>query len=144
MFPLQNAGSVAVIAPASTGTAATASGVIDTLGYEEVKVCVLLDSAASTSNNPVTLSLTESDDATTYSAIAAFTGDATNGFTIPNADTANPQVVEMNVDCRARKRYLKVLVTPGTAAQIVGATAVVGKAKDSTVAGAAAAESVSG
>jgi len=144
MFPLQNAGSVAVIAPASTATNATASGVIDTLGYEEVKVCVLLDSAASTSNNPVTLSLTESDDATTYSAIAAFTGDATNGFTIPNADTANPQVVEMNVDCRARKRYLKVLVTPGTAAQIVGATAVVGKAKDSTVAGAAAAESVSG
>jgi len=142
MFPLQNAGSVAVIAPASTATNATATGVIDTLGYEEVKVCVLLDSAASTSNNPVTLALTESDDATTYAAIAAFTGDATDGFTIPNADTTNPQVVEMNVDARARKRYLKLTVTPGTAAQIVGAVAVLGKAKDSTVAGAAAAESV--
>lgn len=144
MFPLQNAGAVAVIAPASTATNATASGVIDTLGYEEVKVCVLLDSAASTSNNPVTLSLTESDDATTYAAITKFTGDGVGGFVIPNADTTNPQVVEMNVDCRARKRYLKVLVTPGTAAQIVGATAVVGKAKDSTAAGAKAAESVSG
>jgi hypothetical protein len=142
MFPLQNAGSVAVIAPASTATNATASGVIDTMGYEEVKVCVLLDSAASTSNNPVTLSLTESDDATTYVAIAAFTGDATDGFTIPNADTVNAQVVELNVDARARKRYLKVTVTPGTAAQIVGAVAVLGKAKDSTVAGAEAAESV--
>lgn len=142
MFPLQNAGSVAVIAPASTATNATASGVIDTMGYEEVKVCVLLDSAASTSNNPVTLSLTESDDATTYVAIAAFTGDATDGFTIPNADSVNPQVVELNVDSRARKRYLKVTVTPGTAAQIVGAVAVLGKAKDSTVAGAEAAESV--
>lgn len=142
MFPLQNAGSVAVIAPASTATNATASGVIDTMGYEEVKVCVLLDSAASTSNNPVTLSLTESDDATTYVAIAAFTGDATDGFTIPNADSVNPQVVELNVDSRARKRYLKVSVTPGTAAQIVGAVAVLGKAKDSTVAGAEAAESV--
>jgi hypothetical protein len=142
MFPLQNAGSVAVIAPASTATNATASGVIDTMGYEEVKVCVLLDSAASTSNNPVTLSLTESDDATTYVAIAAFTGDATDGFTIPNADSVNPQVVELNVDARARKRYLKVTVTPGTAAQIVGAVAVLGKAKDSTVAGAEAAESV--
>ena len=142
MFPLQNAGSVAVIAPASTATNATAAGVIDTLGYEEVKVCVLLDSAGSTSNNPVTLSLTESDDATTYAAIAAFTGDATDGFTIPNADTANSQVVEFNVDARARKRYLKVNVTPGTAAQIVGAVAVLGKAKDSTAAGAKAAESV--
>jgi hypothetical protein len=142
MFPLQNAGSVAVIAPASTATNATASGVIDSMGYEEVKVCVLLDSAASTSNNPVTLSLTESDDATTYAAIAAFTGDATDGFTIPIADTVNPQVVELNVDCRARKRYLKVTVTPGTAAQIVGAVAVLGKAKDSTDAGAKAAESV--
>jgi hypothetical protein len=142
MFPLQNAGSVAVIAPASTATNATASGVIDTMGYEEVKVCVLLDTAASTSNNPVTLSLTESDDATTYVAIAAFTGDATDGFTIPNADSVNPQVVELNVDSRARKRYLKVTVTPGTAAQIVGAVAVLGKAKDSTVAGAEAAESV--
>ena len=117
MFPLQNAGSVAVIAPASTATNATAAGVIDTLGYEEVKVCVWLDSAGSTANNPVTLSLTESDDATTYAAIAAFTGDATDGFTIPNADTTNPQVVELNVDCRARKRYLKVNVTPGTAHQ---------------------------
>ena len=102
----------------------------------------MLDSAASTSNNPVTLSLTESDDATTYAAIAAFTGDATDGFTIPNADTANSQVVEFNVDARARKRYLKVNVTPGTSAQIVGAVAVLGKAKDSTAAGAKAAESV--
>jgi hypothetical protein len=142
MFPLQNAGSVAVIKPASVATNATSTGVIDTLGYEEVKVCILLDSAASTSNNPVVLSLTESDDATTYAAIAAFTGDATDGFTIPNADTANPQVVELNVDCRARKRYLKVNVTPGTAAQLVGAVAVLGKAKDSTAAGAKAAESV--
>jgi len=146
MFPLQNAGSVAVIAPASTATNATASGVIDTLGYESVKVCVLLDSAASTSNNPAVLKLQDADinTASSFADITAFVGDATDGFTIPAADTANPQVVELNVDCRSRKRYLRCLVTPGTAAQIVGAVAVLGKAKDSTVARAEAAASVTG
>jgi len=146
MFPLQGAGSVAVIAPASTATNATASGNIDTLGYDEVKVCVLLDSAGAVSSNPSVLKLSESDDTvvTHFSDITGFVGDATDGFTIPNADTANPQVVELNVDCRARKRYLKVSVTPAGAAQIVGCVAVLGKAKDLTAAQAKAAESVSG
>ena len=146
MFPLQHAGSVAVIAPASTATNATASGNIDTLGYDEVKVQVLLDSAGATSSNPSVLKLSESDDTvvTNFANITGFVGDATDGFTIPAADTANPQVVELNVDCRARKRYLKVSVTPAGAAQIVGAVACLGKAKDSTAAAAKAAVSVSG
>lgn len=144
MFPLQNAGSVAVIAPASTATNATAAGVIDTLGYESVKVCVLLDSAAATSSNPSVLKLSESDDLTTYADITGFEGDATDGFDVPAADTANPQVAEMNVDCRARQRYLKIEITPAGAAQIVGAVAVLGKAKDSTLAAAKAAVSVTG
>lgn len=144
MFPLQNAGSVAVFAPASTATNATASGVIDRMGYDEVKVCVLLDSAAATSSNPSVLKLSESDDATTYTDITGFDGDATDGFTIPIADTEDPQVVELNLDCRARKRYLKVQVTPAGAAQIVGAVAVLGKPDDLTTAQAEAAESVSG
>jgi hypothetical protein len=146
MFPLQNAGSVAVIAPASTATNATASGNIDTLGYDEVKVCVLLDSAGATSSNPSVLKLAESDDTvvTNFADITGFVGDATDGFTVPAADTDDPQVVELNVDCRARKRYLKVSITPAGAAQIVGAVAVLGKADDSTAAAAKAAVSVSG
>jgi len=146
MFPLQNTGAVAVIAPASTATNATASGNVDTLGYDEVKVCVLLDSAAATSSNPSVLKLSESDDTvvTNFADITGFVGDATDGFTVPAADTDDPQVVELNVDARARKRYLKVSVTPAGAAQIVGAVAVLGKAEDSTSAGAKAAVSVSG
>ena len=146
MFPLQNAGAVAVIAPASTATNATASGNVDTLGYDEVKVCALLDSAAATSSNPSVLKLSESDDTvvTNFSDITGFVGDATDGFTVPAADTDDPQVVELNVDCRARKRYLKVSITPAGAAQIVGAVAVLGKADDSTAAAAKAAVSVSG
>lgn len=146
MFPLQNTGAVAVIAPASTATNATASGNVDTLGYDEVKVCVLLDSAAAVTSNPSVLKLSESDDTvvTNFADVTGFVGDATDGFTVPAADTDDPQVVELNVDTRARKRYLKVSVTPAGAAQIVGAVAVLGKAEDSTSAGAEAAASVSG
>ena len=50
----------------------------------------------------------------------------------------------MNVDCRARKRYLKVTITPAGTTQIVAATAVLGKAKDSTAAAAKAGVVVTG
>ena len=129
MFPLQAASGQALIKPQSVASTATVTGVLDTLGYDEVKVCVLLDSSASTANNPTTLSLSESDDATTYTAITGMTGDATDGFTIPIVSGTLPTVVDLNVDLRARKRYLKCTLTPGGATMLVGATAVLGKAE---------------
>ena len=130
MFPLQAASGQALIKPQSVASSATVTGVLDTLGYDEVKVCVLLDSSASTSNNPSTLSLSESDDLTTYTAITGMTGDATDDFTIPAVSASLPTVVDLNVDMRARKRYLKCTLTPGGATMIVGATAVLGKAAE--------------
>ena len=144
MFPLQNAGLVSVITPTSTATTATTTGVLDTLGYESVLVAVHLNSQAATSSNPATLKLSESDDATTYTDITAFVGDATDGFTIPAVSASLGTVVQWNVDCRARKRYLKVTITPAGTTQIVAATAVLGKAKDSTAAGAKAGVVVTG
>lgn len=145
MFPLQNAGSVAVIKAASVASTATSTGVIDTLGYDELKVIALLDSAANTASNPVVLKLGESDDATTYTDITGFEGDATDGFTIPPVSATLPTVVEMNLDLRARGRYIMLSVTPSTSgAMVLGATAVLGKAKDSTTARAEAAASVTG
>lgn len=138
MFPLQDTVTKNVIAQTSTATNATATGLIDTLGYESVAVDAFLDSAAATSSNPSVLKLAECDTSNgTFADITGLEGDATDGFTIPVADTANAQIVRLNCDLRARKRYLKVYITPAGAAQIVGATAVLGKAKDSTVARAA-------
>jgi len=136
MMPLQNTASKVIVAQASTATNATAAGYVDTLGFDEAAVDVFLNSAAATSSNPSVLRLMESDDTetTNFAAITGFTGDATDGFTIPAADTANAQIVRMNVDCRARKRYLRVEITPAGAAQVVGAQATLGKAGDSTVA----------
>ena len=133
MFPLQITKSVAVIKPQSVASNATATGTIDRLGYEEVKVNVLLDSAASTTSNPSVLKMSESDDteATNFADITGFVGDATDGFTIPAVSATLPTSVSLAVDCRARKRYLKLTLTPGGAAQLVGATAELGKAKES-------------
>lgn len=138
MFPLQNTKTVNVVAQTSTATNATTTGLVDTLGFDSVAVDSFLDSAAATSSNPATLKLQECDTSNgTFADITGLVGDATDGFTIPAADTANAQIVRMNVDMRGRKRYLKWLCTPGGATQIVGATAVLGKAEDSSVARAA-------
>jgi len=128
----QNVKTVVPFAPASTATNATAAGNIDTLGYDYCSVDVILDSAGATSSNPAVLKLTECDTTvvSSFVAITAFTGDNTSGgFTIPAADTANPQCVKLNVDCRGRKRYLKLSVTPAGAAQIVGAVANLSRAE---------------
>lgn len=143
MMPLQNTKTVVVIKPQSLASSATATGIIDTLGFNEVAINALLDSAAAVTDNPAVLSVAEGDTSTAFTNVTGLVGDATDGFTIPNADTANPQVVRMNLDLRKRKRYLKVSVTPSTAgAQGVAIEATLGKAEDSTVAHDAMAETV--
>jgi len=138
MFPLQNTKTVNIVAQAQFTTSQSATGLIDTLGFDEVAVDVFLDSAGATSSNPATLKLQECDTSNgSFANITGLVGDATDGFTIPLADTAAAQIVRMNCDTRHRKRYLKLIATPDGAAQIIGATAVLGKAGDSTVARAA-------
>jgi len=135
MMPLQNTATVVAIKPQSVTSGATASGIIDRLGFEEAAIDVILDSQASTTSNPSVLKLSQSDitDATGFADITGFVGDATNGFVIPPAGAA-ATIVRMNVDCRSRKRYLKVAVSPDGATQLLSAVATLGKAKTSTVA----------
>lgn len=146
MMPLQNTATKVAIKPQSVATNATAFGYVDTLGYDEAAVDVILDSAAATSSNPAVCKLSESDDTetTNFADITGFVGDATDGFTVPAADTANPQIVRLNVDLRARKRYLGVSLTSAGAAQQAAAVVTLGKAADSTTARAAMAEVVDG
>lgn len=123
-----------LINAAQVATNATASGTIDTIGFDFLQVDVLLDTQAATSSNPATLKLTEGTNTSATSAIGTFTGDDTSdGFTIPNADTSNAQIVQLNVDLRGRERYQKLSVTPAGAAQIVGAVAKLSRAKEAPV-----------
>jgi hypothetical protein len=138
MMPLQNTATLVAIKPQSVTSGATATGVIDRLGFEEAAVDVILDSQASTTSNPSVLKLQQADttDATNFADITGFVGDATNGFVIPPAGAA-ATIVRLNVDCRSRKRYLRVVVSPDGATQLLSAVATLGKAKTSTVARAA-------
>lgn len=90
----------------------TATGNIDTLGYEWMKLDVMMTTSNDTTNNPTTLKLSESDDteATNFSDITRFVGDGAGGFTIPAAVTSGNWIQTFNVDLRGRKRYLKLSV----------------------------------
>lgn len=129
MFPLQNTKSVNVLKQASFTTSQSATGVIDTLGFDEVAVDIWLDTAASTSNVLTVLKLSECDTSNgSYSDIDALTGGT--GFTIPTAaNTSIAEIYRLNVDCRGKKRWLKPTVTAGNAALIMGVTATLGRAE---------------
>jgi uncharacterized protein (DUF1778 family) len=97
---------------------ATASGIIDTLGYDWLTVDVIATTADVVSNKPTVVKLQEADD-TNSTSFADITG--TRGgtdFTIPNANTAATAVVQnnykFNVDCRTRKRYIQAVYSPQT------------------------------
>ncbi|MCK1322141.1 hypothetical protein IVA94_14820 [Bradyrhizobium sp. 156] len=106
---------VAVNAVSKTN-GATASGIIDTLGFDWATIDVIATTADVVSNKPTVLKLQEADDtnATSFADITAFATPAT----IPNANTAATAVLQnnykFNVDCRARKRYLQPVYSPQT------------------------------
>ena len=112
MNPLRKC--VLAINQLSTTNGATTTGVIDTLGYDFAEIDVIATSSNNVTNNPSVLKLSESDDATTYTDVSGFVGDT--DFTIPAVytNTASDWKVKFSVDCRPRKRYLKVSVTPIT------------------------------
>lgn len=123
---------VIAISQASTTNAATASGNIDTLGYDFVTIDVIASTSNDTTNNFSVLKLSESDDTvvTNFANVSGFVGDT--DFTIPAAVTQGNWGMKFNVDCRARKRYLKVSVSPVTT-QTITAIANLSKGDEAPV-----------
>ena len=95
---------------------ATATAVLDTLGYDFAAIDVIATTSDNATNNPSVLKLAEADDtnATSFADITAFVGDGSGGFTIPasNTATASNSLYTFNVDLRHRKRYLKLTISP--------------------------------
>jgi hypothetical protein len=112
-----------VVAELGTGTTAssgTATLTIDRLDYDQASISVLRASNSNTVFASI-LKVQESDDNSTYTDVTALVGGGTGGFTIPAvpaSGTSSTSVLKIDVDCRARKRYLKVLVTPATACNV--------------------------
>jgi hypothetical protein len=116
---------VALNGSSYTAGATTPSGLIDTIGYDWATIDVIAGTSNVVSNVPTVLKLQESDvtNASSFADCVNFRGgtavSATVDFVInPVANTAATAVLQnnykFNVDCRARKRYLQVLVAPAT------------------------------
>lgn len=105
---------VAVNAVSATN-GATASGIIDTLGYDWATIDVIATTANVVSNVPTICKLQEADvtNASSFADISTFTTPV-----MPNAATAATAVLQnnykFNVDCRPRKRYLQAVYSPQT------------------------------
>lgn len=129
---IANSKKVLPIFQSSTTAAATASGNIDRLGYDYVSIDVLLPTADVVSNKPTVLKISESDDTvvTNFANVSGFVGGT--DFALPNAVTAATSITTpyatLNIDCRARKRYLKLSVSPATT-QVVNAVATLTRAE---------------
>lgn len=113
---------VVAVNAVSTTNGNTASGIIDTLGYDWATIDVIATTANVVSNKPTVLNIREADDtnATSFADIVGLRGGT--DFTIPNANTAATAVLQnnykFNVDCRVRKRYLQAVVSPQTTQSI--------------------------
>jgi hypothetical protein len=115
MIHAQNVKVVASVPTAVGSSAVTLT--IDSLGYDYASVTVLRASNASTVFASV-LKVEESDDNSSYSNVSGYVGGT--DFTIPAvSDTASAAVVKLDVDAKARKRYLKVTATPAVSVNTV-------------------------
>jgi hypothetical protein len=119
---------IVTLPPESVASSATAAMTFDTRGYREAVVDVVMGTNTTTNGAIAVLRFLESDitDATGFAAITSLTGGTAAGnFAIP-AQTATGLggVIQFQIDLRARKRYLRLQITPGTSgAHVVGATA---------------------
>lgn len=109
----------AFLSSAAIGSTATSTLTIDRRGYDHVSVVAMRASNASTVFANV-LKVEESDSAASnYSDVTALVGGGVGGFTIPAvANTSEASSVVMDIDCRAKKRYLRVSMTPGASATL--------------------------
>ena len=108
----------ATLPTAAVGSTATSTLTIDRLGYDHVSVSAIRASNASTAFASV-LKVEESDNNSDYTDVTALVGGGTGGFTIPAvSDTDSAAIVQMDIDCKAKKRYLKVSMTPGASATL--------------------------
>jgi len=128
MFP-QLKGAVAVNATSATAAGTVTTSVIDTLGYDWATIDIWATTQVGTSqtHSPSVLKLQEADNtsATSFVDVVGFRGGsatATNiDFLVGSVAAAtNVPAYKFNVDCRNRKRYLSVAITPATSQTFYG------------------------
>lgn len=81
---------------------------------------IVMTTADVVSNRPSVLKLQHSDttDATNYSDISGTVGGT--DFTVPNADTTNPNMYKFNLNLQGKKRYIRAQASPRTTQTVFG------------------------
>ena len=106
-----------VAALPTAATTAVTTLTVDTAGWDYASFGVMRASNASTVFASV-LKIEESDDNSSYSNVTGLVGGT--DFTIPVvSDTNSAAIVKLDVDTKARKRYLKVTATPAVSVNTV-------------------------
>ena len=113
-----NTGNIGALTNGATGTSAN----IDTLGLDfvTIDVAATTQSASTQAGSPSVLKIQESDTTvvSTFADVVGFRGGsatATNvDFVVGIGKTSGVNAYKFNVDCRPRKRYLNIVVTPTT------------------------------
>ncbi len=115
---------LAINAVSATNAGTVTSAVIDTLGYDwaTIDVWATTQSASTQAGSPSVLKIQEADN-TSASSFVDVVGFRGGSATATNVDfvvgigyitTNSANSYKFNVDCRARKRYLSVVVSPTT------------------------------
>lgn len=94
---------------------------LDTLGFDHASIDVIYGPAASTSSVSQTLTLRQ-DDASNGSfadTVSGFTGDLKPAIYAGQTVTDTMTVSRLEIDCRGKKRYLRVQASPNTDTVIV-------------------------
>ena len=129
MIHSQNEKSVVLLNPASYTNGATASGSVDTLGYNYCSIDVVLDSVAAATNNPDKFIISDGTTTVLSNATALTGGTGDTDFTIPNMLTNSANIIRVDVDLKAGKeRFIHLEINPVTT-QIIGAVARLSRAE---------------
>jgi len=107
---------VVAAVPGTVGSSAVTL-TVDCLGYDHVSFVAMRAGNAATTFASV-LKVEQSDDNSSYSAVTGLTGGT--DFTITAvSDTNSVALYKIDVDCKAKKRYLKLTATPSASINMV-------------------------
>ena len=114
MIHAQNSKIVSLIAPQSVATNATATATVSLVNWNYAEVVLHL-ATQTAANADTTMTITESDG-TTYVTNADLT------MTTVAPDTSSAQIYKWFIDCRKRKKNLKITYSSVGTARIASAT----------------------
>ena len=106
MKTIQKAVRTLLLAPTTAATAAR-SAAFDTRGGKYAAIEIILGAKANTSSTNVTLQLAEGDTTSSYVTF-------NSAFNVTQDATTNGAVGIYHLDLKARRRYIRVTVTPDT------------------------------